>query len=104
MNDTLIGIVSYLEAGKKKAKAHPPEAHVGRNQELIFLTDGCPLDFSPPGLPPNSKDLFPNLPQPAGPNQWKVTVGEKLGRYKYSATCGGTEVEGNSPPVIVIVP
>jgi hypothetical protein len=104
MSDTTIGIYSYDEAGHKKAKANPPVVKVGKNSVVVFVTDGCPLDFAPPSLPPNSRDLFPSLPQPSGPNQWRGNVGDKPGAYKYSVTCGGTPVEGNSPPVIIIDP
>ena len=98
--DEAIGVYLYDEAGAHKAKANPPVKHVSKRQDVYFYTDGCSLVFSPN----NSTDLFPNPPAPLGTNQWKATVGDKPGLYKYAATCNGIPVEGNSPPIIIVDP
>lgn len=110
--DEAIGIFKHMEkdgpggSDKLHIRTNPPIKHVGKNQKVVsFVTDGCVLAFDATN-PSTPAGLFASRPVQDANNRnlWTATVGGTAGVYQYKATCDGTDVEGNSPPIIIVDP
>ena len=84
-----------------RAKALDSPVYVKPGQRFTFKAKGCTLAFKSPAS--DKEGLFASPPQ-SGKKEIVVTIGKQPGTYQYFATCDGIDVEGNSPPVIIVDP
>ncbi len=85
---------------RKRAKASDSPAHVHKGQKLTFKGKGCTLEFKdqPAG------EASPFTAKPGRGKTVEVTIVQQVGTYRYYATCDGIDVEGSSPPIIIVDP
>lgn len=96
--DEAIWVVNHGDAKKPLYKASPAVKIVTPDQDVTFSTDGCSLTVNP------NPDLFSNIGAPGTTVEVHISKAAKRGAYRYDATCNGSPVEGNSPPVIIVDP
>lgn len=86
-----------------KWKAAPPSPHVKRGDDVSWNFSACSVwSLSLPA------DVFDGETNPHGKGSGAFTCTVRTdaptGSHKYSGNCDGQDIEGNSPPTVIVDP